>query len=140
LGTINAGLAVSDLFVAGQVAKGVAKGGMKLVGSHTWNATRKWMGRNGMLDFGQHGHHWLIPRNEWGAKIPDVVKNQPWNIKGLDAETHGRIHGRYKGKPQYNPVQGAVIGTPGWAKVVAGSDATRAGMAPLEHARETGDR
>ena len=129
MAAVNGALAISDLFVAGEVAKGLAKGGFKLAGSNSWNATRKWMGKNKFLDAGEHGHHWLIPQKGWGEHVPDVVKNQPWNIKRMASpEVHGRIHGPYAGKPRYNPVQGAWFGTPTWSKVVGASDSVRTGL------------
>lgn len=129
LAIINAALAISDLALAGAVGKGLAKGGLKLAGSNTWNATRKWMGKNGFLDAGQHGHHWFIGQSGWGKDIPDIIKNQPWNIKGMpSAEIHGRIHGSYGGKPQFNLLQQLHFGMPTWAKNATVADATRSGL------------
>src|ERR1700740_1174844 len=73
---LNGALAASDLFVAGSVAKGVAKGGMYALKAsqsaaenpYAWKTVRKWMGDKGFLDSGQHGHHWLIPQNGGGKK------------------------------------------------------------------------
>lgn len=113
----NGVLAVTDLAPGGFAIKGVVKGGAKLAGSHTWKQTRKWMGEQGMLAPGQHGHHGIIPRGGWGKAVPDAVKNQPWNITAMQTpEIHGRIHGRYKGQPQFNIVQQYRYGTPNWAK------------------------
>lgn len=58
--------------------------------------------------------------------VPDWVKNQPWNIKPMTegpagAETHGRMTGSYKGKPQFNTVERYVHGTPTWSKVGTGA-------------------
>jgi hypothetical protein len=116
--TANAVLALVDLTGEGYVAKTLVKGGAKVAGSHTWNATRKWMGRRGDLEKFQPGHHWAIPQR---SSVPDAIKNQPWNIKGMpDAETHGRLHGRYAGKPRFGFVDRFVEGTPGWFKAQAG--------------------
>lgn len=113
----NGLLAVTDLAPGAFVAKGIAKGGAKMAGSHTWNATRKYMGKRGMLAPGQHGHHGIIPQGGWGKAFPDGFKNQPWNITGTATpEIHGRIHGRYKGKPQFTVVQQYRYGAPNWAK------------------------
>lgn len=113
----NGILAVTDLAPGAFAIKGLAKGGAKLAGSHTWNATRKWMGKQGMLKKGQHGHHAIIPNSGWGKRVPDKIKNQPWNITGTASpEEHGRIHGKYKGKPRYSPVERYVRGAPNWAK------------------------
>ena len=35
-------------------------------------------------------------------------------------EIHGRIHGRYRGKPQFNQAQRYWYGTPAWSKVATG--------------------
>jgi hypothetical protein len=116
--TANAALALLDLTGEIYVAKALAKGGAKLAGSHTWNATRKWMGKKGDLEKFQHGHHWAIPQR---SAVPDVIKNQPWNIKGMpNPETHGRLHGRYGGKPQFGFVKRFVEGTPRWFKAQTG--------------------
>jgi hypothetical protein len=126
---VNAGLAISDLFLANSVARGLAKGGFKLAGSHSWGATRKWMGVQKFLGHGQPGHHWLIPQNGWGRKVPEIIKNQPFNIKGMpNAEVHGRLHGRYKGKPAFNPAQKFMAATPTWFKTMAGADTVRGGL------------
>jgi hypothetical protein len=133
LATINAALAVSDLALGGEVVGGLTKGGFKLAGSNTWNATRKWMGKNSFLDAGQHGHHWLIPQSGWGKDIPDIVKNQPWNIRGMPSpEIHGRIHGNYGGKPQFNLLQQLHFGMPTWAKTATVADTARGGLSAHE--------
>lgn len=119
----NGALAVTDLSGQGYVLKSLAKGGLKVGGSHTWKKTREWMGHKGkgLLEEGQHGHHWLIPRNGWGKNVPDVIKNQPWNIKGMpNPQTHGRIHGPRAGLPQFNAVERYKVGTPTWWKVQNG--------------------
>ena len=119
---LNGALAISDLIPAKAVAGALDKGMWK-AGSHTWAATRKWLGKEGYLEAGQHGHHWLIPRNGWGKDVPDWLKNHPWNIKGMPSpEIHGRIHGRYNG-PQFNPAQRFWYGTPAWWKATVGEAA-----------------
>jgi hypothetical protein len=115
---LNGAMAAADLTGEGLVLRDLWKGGAKVAGSNTWNATRKWMGKKGLLDEGQHGHHWLIPKR---SDLPDRLKNQPWNIKGMPSpEVHGRIHGPYSGQPQFNPLQQLWYGTPAWAKTQAG--------------------
>ncbi|HEY3696826.1 hypothetical protein [Phenylobacterium sp.] len=117
---INGLLAASDLAPGAALVKtagkGIIKGGMKLSGSNTWRATRRWMANRGMIEKGVHGHHAIIPRGGIGKAVPDKIKNQPWNITGLDAETHGRIHGSYNGSPQFSPWDRYWTGTPPWAK------------------------
>ncbi len=114
---INGGLAAADLIPGTFAAKGIAKGGLKMAGSHTWNATRKWMGRRDMLEPFQHGHHGIIPNGGWGKRVPDAIKNQPPNITAMPSpEVHGRIHGRYKGQARYGELERYWRGTPGWAR------------------------
>lgn len=52
-----------------------------------------------------------------GKPFPNVVKNHPANITATRvAADHMRIHGRYRGQPQYEgPVQYG-RGAPDWAK------------------------
>lgn len=117
---LNSVMAASDLMPGAFAAKGLAKGGLK-AGSHTWRATRKWMGKRGMLDHGQPGHHGIIPRGGWGEHIPDRFKNQPWNITATEgAVDHGRIHGPYKRQPQYGQLERYWRGTPAWARTAHG--------------------
>ena len=136
---LNGALAASDLFLAGSIAKGVAKGGVYVVGRAATKAStstkgpyawkekvRPWMGKQGYLNKGQHGHHWAIPQNGWGKNVPEWIKNQPWNIKPMPegpagAEMHGRLTGSYKGKPKFNAVERYVHGTPTWSKVGTGA-------------------
>ncbi len=124
---LNGALAASDLFLAESIARGLAKGGFYVAKNvakkapYAWKTeVRPWMGKQGVLEAGQHGHHWAIPQNGWGKDVPDFIKNQPWNIKPMpSAEVHGRITGSYKGKPQFNAAQRYWYGTPAWSKVGA---------------------
>jgi hypothetical protein len=119
-------LAVSDLFLTGDVAKAIAKGGWYVVKGpigeaaykQTWREVRRTLGEKGVLADGQHGHHWFIPQNRWGKNVPDVIKNHPLNIKAMpDAATHMRITGQYKGMPRFNRFDRYRYGTPTWSKV-----------------------
>lgn len=132
--TKDAALGLPDLYFDGALIKGMLKsGGAKFVGPHVWRTppwkapgARRWLGEKGFLNPNEPGHHWLIPLNGWGKAIPDFIKNQPWNIKGgLDAVTHGRIHGPYKVDgvklAQFGVVRRFWDGTPAYAKAfVAG--------------------
>jgi RHS repeat-associated protein len=114
-GTVNAALAVSDVFLVKSLATTAGKVGVeglvKVSGSHTWDATRKWVAREGWRDFsGQAFHHWAIPQNGWGRIVPDVVKNQPWNIMKLSPEAHTELH-------QMEGLARVWNGTPTWFKV-----------------------
>lgn len=100
---VDGGLSIPDLYLDGAAIRGALKsGGVKLLGPYKWrtapwkgDGARKWLGEKGFLNPGEHGHHAFIPNNGWGKIVPDFVKNQPWNIKGLDAVTHGRVHGPF---------------------------------------------
>ena len=122
---LNGALAASDLFLAGSVAKGLAKGGFYVAKNvakkapYAWKSeVRPWMGEQKFLKPGQHGHHWAIPQNGWGKKVPDAIKNQPWNIKPMpDATTHWRLEHRVGDLPRFNPAERYWYGTPAWSKV-----------------------
>ncbi|MCA6246558.1 MAG: hypothetical protein IM671_07530 [Phenylobacterium sp.] len=138
---LNGALAASDLFLASSLAKGVAKGGFYVVNAgaktsakkaskttpYSWDdKVRPWMGKQGYLAKGQAGHHWAIPQNGWGKNVPEWLKNQPWNIKPMPegpvgAEMHGRMTGRYKGKPKFNALEQYIYGTPAWSKTATGA-------------------
>lgn len=118
----NGALAVADLTGEGYVLKTLGKGGLKIAGSNGWKATRKWMGDKELLEAGQHGHHWLAHRNSgWGKAVPDIIKNQPWNIKAMpSAEVHARMRGARNGQPKFNAIERYIYGTPAWWKVQNG--------------------
>lgn len=123
-GTVNAALALSDVFLVKSLITAGAKVGVeglvKTSGSHTWDATRKWMTREGWRDFpGQQFHHWAIPQGGWGEAVPDVIKNQPWNIMRMTAEEHTALH-------QMDGAARVINGTPDWAKVAAADAAGKA--------------
>jgi hypothetical protein len=138
--------AAGNMILAGMDAMGggLLRGGLKTTGSVAWKSKpweaagmRKWLGSQGILEKGQHGHHWLIPQGGWGKAIPDFIKNQPWNIKGLDAVTHGRVHGPYTVDgaklPRFNDVQRIWYGTPDSAKALAaGAVARTKGLLPRD--------
>lgn len=107
-------LVVSDLVLIGTVAKSVAKGAFKIGGSHGWKATRYWYSKTRGLEAGTHLHHWLIRRGGWGRYIPDVVKNQPWNLMRMSPAKHIRVHGW--GERGFRIFGKLWHGTPRWAK------------------------
>ncbi len=64
-------------------------------GCHTWNATRKWIGKKGFAPEGQPVHHWLITQ-KMIKKHPRLlsVANQPWNLTPMKNRTfHNSVHG-----------------------------------------------
>ncbi len=117
-GALNAGLAVTDAIPAKAVAGALEKGAWK-AGSHTWSATRKWLGKRGYADFGQEMHHWGIPQGGWGKIFPDWAKNSLLNLKAMPSpEIHRLVH-----DPRANPFLRYHYGTPDWwkaSKVSAG--------------------
>ena len=117
-GFFNAAVAASDLFVVGSAARGIARGAWK-TGSHTWGATRRWLNRTGRAKFpGQEIHHWLFARNEGiGRYVPDMVKNQPWNLIGMPRDTrwHDALHNGGDFKRWSLPIK-LWLGNPHWLK------------------------
>lgn len=109
---------------------------------YLWDHARKRMVQNGYLQKGQDGHHWLIPQNGWGKRVPTAIKNQPWNIKPMlnSAEgkaMHGRITNAYtlnnERKERFNALGRYIVGTPTWWKAVnAGAIGHPVGAAKAE--------
>jgi RHS repeat-associated protein len=93
-GAFNTALAISDVIPI-RAAAGAAGKGLWKCGSHTWKATSKWLTKTGWREFkGQEMHHWLVPQGGWGGKVPDAIKNQPWNLMPMsDAAFHDALHG-----------------------------------------------
>ncbi len=109
----------------------LAKGGWK-VGSHTWKATRSWLGREGLAAKYQHVHHGFIPQGTWGEAFPDWLKNQWWNLKPLTPpegitmnEWHAMVEGRSTGAAGdgLNWAARTWHGSPDWTKPTAASGA-----------------
>ena len=79
-GAFYTAMAISDVFLIKSMAQAFGKGCWK-VGSHSWSATRRWYGKHWNLPKYTEVHHWLIRQGSWfGSKVPEVVKNQPWNL------------------------------------------------------------
>ncbi|MBP7815295.1 MAG: hypothetical protein KA085_04165 [Phenylobacterium sp.] len=118
----------TEIYLLGKGGWGLLKGQIKLRPPFAWRTKpweapgmRKWMTERGILEKGQPGHHALIPANGWGKVVPDWIKNQPFNIKGMEsAEEHGLVHGRYKGKARFGPLERYIRGTPNWWKAANG--------------------
>ena len=144
---MNTMLMVSDVFLvksvvvaAGKLGTVGLKGVAKWTGSHTWSATSKWLAKVGLRDGpGQVFHHWLIPRNQWGKKVPEFIKNQPWNLLKYTDETmpgykardvHNAVEGkRSKSGLSLNMSRRFVYGVPNWAKHLPASTAGHVGLA-----------
>ncbi|WP_315759581.1 RHS repeat-associated core domain-containing protein [Bradyrhizobium sp. SZCCHNRI2007] len=102
------GLSLVGGGLAGALEKGAFR--FKDFGSHTWDATRKWMNREGiqLLGEGQVRHHWLLERNQGiGRMVPDWIKNQPWNTNPISASLNSTL-------AQYPEL--AWVAGPGWSK------------------------
>jgi len=113
-GLFNSVVAISDIFLIKAVATGLAKGAWKF-GSNSWSATRSWYGKTRNLVPRTPVHHWAIPRNTWGKNVPNIIKNQPWNLMPMPSQAfHNSVHGW--GDNAFNAAERAWYGTPSWAK------------------------
>ncbi|MBP1152676.1 RHS repeat-associated core domain-containing protein, partial [Methylocaldum sp. RMAD-M] len=102
--------------VAGALTGGLANGNFAWkAGSNAWNATRKWLGKEVWnLAKGQHVHHAIIERNSTiGKMIPDVIKNQPWNLTPMPSrQFHEFLH-------RLDPITRTIVGAPGYVQGTA---------------------
>jgi hypothetical protein len=106
-------MACSDALLVKSLVTGLAKGGLKLTGSHSWRATRSWYGRTRGLKPRTPVHHWWIEQGSaTGRGLPRVIVNQPYNLMPTANQAfHNGVHGLGPwslGRAWY--------GTPGWAK------------------------
>ena len=114
---------VGSNLLGGGVLNAVGKGALrfKTAGSFTWDASRKWMNKNGIhtLRIGQQRHHWLFERNQGlGKYVPDYLKNQPWNIKPISSGFNNWL--------SRHPSL-AWLGAPTWAGEIVGGGALMSG-------------
>ena len=137
-GIFNSALAISDVFLVKAAVTAVGKAGVSgLVkgGSHSWGATRRWLGKLGIAEKYQHVHHWLVSREWFAGTKWEALFNQRWNLLPLDPPpgwTMDRWHKAIEGKvPGLNPAERVWYGTPDWAKAAAGSAAGR-GVSGME--------
>lgn len=112
--------------VMGAFGGGVLNGSFLIKqGSHTWTATRRWLGKHVWdLKPGQQVHHWFIERNStFGKRIPEYIKNQPWNLNPMpSAKYHAELH------HAMGPIKRTIVGSPSWARGVGlGTIGTGAG-------------
>jgi len=101
----------------------------KTVGKNTWDATRKWMNKEGIqvVKPGQHRHHWLFERNQGiGENVADAVKNQPWNTNPISAKFNTWLASRpnlsWLGAPSWVPEVLAGSATAATSALVGGND------------------
>lgn len=140
---LEATVGLPDAYVGGAPIKAT----WKLLGPRAWHVAprvgvgaRKWMATNGLIGAKEVGHHAYIPQRGWGKRVPDAIKNQPWNIKALDPITHRRVHTRATVVggmlPRFNALERFWHGTTPFAKgLVAGTifDAPVADPAKFPH-------
>jgi hypothetical protein len=113
----NSLLGATDLIPVKAAADTALKGGFKLA-SKSWQYQRRLMGKAGLLDKYQHGHHWLIPQSGWGKAIPGQIKNMGWNIKAMESPAaHLKAHGH---NLKYGPLQQFFHAAPEGVKRTAG--------------------
>jgi len=135
-GLFNTALAISDVFLVKSIFTGIAKGALKIGGSHTWKATRSWLNDVGRAEFkGQHFHHWLFERNGGiGRFVPDVIKNQPWNLMALPGSNFATSNAYHTWLHHgTNLAERLWYGTPAWAKAAAASAVGRGANAAREN-------
>ena len=118
-------LAISDVFLVKAIYTGIVKGGIKIAGSSSWNATRKYYLKKGFAKPNQPLHHWLIHQKGLiGKHIPNGLKNQMWNLKSFsNASIHMRAgHGKsYLGQKGYGILGQMWYGIPDWPKLFISS-------------------
>jgi hypothetical protein len=122
-GTVNTAMAVSDVFLVKSIATAAGKGVWKF-GSHSWNATRKWMLKRGYAGANEPLHHWAISQKVAKRYGIESVTNQPWNLMKFTSQSmHMRAgHGmNFMRKPAYGTIGQLWHGTPTWSKSVVGS-------------------
>ncbi len=61
-------------------------------GSHTWGATRSWLGRIGWAEANLPVHHGLIRKGSLLGKMFPGIINQPWNLIQMARQMHIDLH------------------------------------------------
>jgi hypothetical protein len=137
---LNAAMAVGDALPAGAVVKGLkaaSKGiGVLKKGSVTSGAAIKKIRKAGLAGKGEEVHH-TVPLNGKGRSEQDW-RNHYLFLKTLPQETHRRLHGSWKGKPQFNDIQRLWFGTTDWQKSVPTAIGSYASDAVENVARQFG--
>jgi hypothetical protein len=131
-GGINAGIAISDVFLIRSLLIGVTRGGIGALakGNQAWlgrnaaKAYRPYYGKAGYAQPYQELHHWLIQRNgPVGRYVPNSVKNQMWNLIPMSRSNpaiHQALHGKGILKTWRVPLT-LYHGTPTYLKAAPGS-------------------
>jgi RHS repeat-associated protein len=124
-GTFYGALAISDVFLMRSIVTGLVQGGLKLAGSSSWRATRSYYLKNGFARPNQPLHHWFFQQGgKIGKHVPNVIKNQMWNLKSFStASMHMRAgHGlNYAGQKGFGTLGQLFYGTPSWVKTIVSS-------------------
>ena len=134
-GSVNAALAVSDIFLIKGIATARVKGAWK-VGGVSWSAASRWYKTTRGLESAVPLHHWMIHQRGVTAKFmtkmfglpaTQALINQPWNLLPMRSRAwHNAVHGAYKDTPQaMNYLERLFNGTPGWAQNVTANVLTR---------------
>ena len=116
----NGGMAVADALPFGIAIKGgraALKGvGLLKKGSVTAGAAASQLRRWGVAKSGEEVHH-AVPLNGASRSAQDWRNHYPF-LKVLPTEQHRRLTGSWNGKPMYDPIRRAWIGTTDWMKAV----------------------
>lgn len=116
----NAAMAIGDALPAGAIIKGgraFSKGiGILKEGSVSAGAAAKKIRKAGLAGKGEEIHH-SVPLNGKSRSAQDW-RNHYAFLKTLPQETHGRLTGSWKGKPQFDPIRRIWHGTTDWQKSV----------------------
>ena len=113
-------LAVSDVFLVKSIATGIGRGGLMALTKNykTWSSWRRFYGKEGFAEAGQHLHHWAWKRNgaKSGTNLAWKMKNHMWNLMPMkDPAFHRAIHGF----GTMNRFERVWYGTPTWVKTGA---------------------
>jgi hypothetical protein len=124
--SVNTALAIADATPIGPLVKGakVAKLGIGVVkkGSVTAGAAAKMIKKAGLSGPGREIHH-SIPLDGIGRSVQDW-RNHYLFLKVLPKDVHRRLHGRWAGKPRYDPIRRIWYGSTDWQKAFPTSAAS----------------
>jgi hypothetical protein len=123
--TFYLAMTVSDIFLIKSLALSFGKGCWK-VGSHSWSATRSFLGKKWSLPKYTEVHHWALKQGSWlGEKFPQtfqMIANQPWNLVPVyktaeysSKQFHLALHGA-KATLNLSIIQKFWYGTPQYVK------------------------